>query len=162
MKPKLVTIGVYGSDSDHFFQALIDANVDTFCDIRLRRGLRGSLYAFANSESLQQKLRELGIRYIHIKGLAPTQAIRDKQTQEDKKLGVAKRKREGLGQSFIQSYEEERLSNFDSNAFLEHIGQDAKVVCLFCVEREPEACHRSLAAKKLAQDLGLRVEHIKP
>lgn len=162
MKYKIITIGVYGFDSERFFQALTDANVDTFCDIRLRRGMRGSTYTFANSASLQKKLGEIGIRYLHIKELAPTQAIREKQKQEDQKLGIAKRTREGLGQSFIQAYENECLSTFDSNAFSELLGQDTRVACLFCVEREPGACHRSLAAKKLAQDLRLQVEHIKP
>jgi hypothetical protein len=30
---KVVTIGVYGFTSNSFFQALLDAKVDTFCDI---------------------------------------------------------------------------------------------------------------------------------
>ncbi len=162
MTPKIVTIGVYGFDCERFFQALIDADVDTFCDIRRRRGVRGSVYAFANSKNLQQKLHELGIRYLYIKELAPTPVIRAKQKQEDQTLGIAKRTREALGESFIQAYEDECISTFDSATFIELLGQNAKVACLFCVEREPNACHRSLAAKKLAQDLGLQVEHIKP
>src|SRR5579863_148962 len=137
MTPKIVTIGVYGFGSDQFFQALIDANVDTFCDIRRRRGMRGSAYAFVNSKSLQQKLHELGIRYLYIKELAPSQAIRKKQKQEDQTLGIAKRTRAGLGQSFMQAYEDECLSTFDSTAFIETLGQDTRVTCLFCVEREP-------------------------
>ncbi len=162
MKPRIVTIGVYGFDKESFFQALLDAKVDTFCDIRMRRGMRGSTYAFANSASLQRKLEELGIRYVYLKGLAPDQKIRTKQKQEDEKLGVAKRTRKALGPTFIQAYEEERLSSFNSGEFIKELGQDARVIGLFCVEREPEACHRSLAAKHLAQDLELQVEHIKP
>jgi uncharacterized protein (DUF488 family) len=162
MKPKIVTIGVYGFDQDSFFQALLKAGVDTFCDIRFRRGMRGATYAFANSSSLQRRLGELGIRYVHIKALAPNPAIREKQKQEDKKLGIAKRKRTMLGQTFIQDYEQECLSTFDSRAFIEGLGDEAHVIGLFCVECEPEACHRSLAAKRLAQDLGLPVKHIKP
>ena len=162
MKPKIVTIGVYGFDSDSFFQALVEAGVDTFCDIRFRRGMRGSTYAFVNNSSLQRRLNELDIRYVHIKALAPTEAIREKQKQEDKKLGIAKRKRTILGQTFIQDYEQECLSTFDSKAFIEKLGNEAHVIGLFCVERDPEACHRSLAAKRLAQDLELQVEHIKP
>lgn len=161
MSPRIVTIGVYGFDEERFFQALQDAHVDTFCDIRMRRSMRGSEYAFVNSQHLQQKLSELGIRYMHVKELAPSRATKDKQEQEDKKRGIAKRKRSELGQSFIQAYETERLFHLDSQAFIERLGPEAKVVSLFCVEREPVACHRSLVAKKLAQDLGLQVEHIK-
>ncbi len=114
MYPKIVTIGVYGFDKEHFFQALLNANVDTFCDIRLRRGMRGSEYAFVNSTALQKRLRELGIRYVYVKDLAPNQAIREKQKQEDERLGVAKRSRKELGQTFIHEYEQQCLSSFDS------------------------------------------------
>src|SRR5918912_536554 len=105
MKPKIVTIGVYGFDQERFFQALVDAEVDTFCDIRARRGMRGASYAFVNSASLQKRLGELGIRYIHVKDLAPSEGLREQQKQEDKKFGVAKRKRDVLGETFIQAYE---------------------------------------------------------
>ncbi|HJT55121.1 MAG TPA: DUF488 domain-containing protein [Ktedonobacteraceae bacterium] len=162
MKPKIVTIGVYGFEKDTFFQALLDAEIDVFCDIRRRRGMRGSSYAFANSASLQKQLSELGIRYLHVKDLAPTQTIRDRQQQEDKKLNIAKRARTALGETFIQAYEQECLSAFDSTKFLQGLGQETRVIGLFCVERDPEACHRSLAARRLAEDLGLQVEHIKP
>lgn len=162
MKPAIVTIGVYGFDEQSFFQALLDAKVDTFCDIRLRRGMRGSTYAFVNSTSLQKHLGELGIRYLHIKELAPNQDIREKQQQEDKELGIAKRTRKELGQAFIHAYEYDCLAHFDSNKFIKRVGQDAKVIGLFCVESEPEACHRSLAARKLATDLEVGIEHITP
>jgi hypothetical protein len=31
-----------------------------------------------------------------------------------------------------------------------------------CVERDPEACHRSLVASRLASEFGLTVTHLKP
>ena len=36
MKIKIITIGVYGFDETGFFDALCNAQVDTFCDIRMR------------------------------------------------------------------------------------------------------------------------------
>ena len=39
---ELLTIGVYGFDPGGFFGALSAAGVDTFCDVRSRRGVRGS------------------------------------------------------------------------------------------------------------------------
>jgi hypothetical protein len=33
---------------------------------------------------------------------------------------------------------------------------------LFCVERDPEACHRSIVAERLAAEFGLPVTHIVP
>ena len=84
MKPNILTIGVYGFDEERFFQALLDAHVDTFCDIRRRRGMRGSLYAFANSANLQRRLNDLGIRYLHIKDLAPDAGLREQQKAAEK------------------------------------------------------------------------------
>ncbi|HEX9735328.1 MAG TPA: DUF488 family protein [Thermoanaerobaculia bacterium] len=69
---RIVTIGVYGFDEEGFFLALTNAGVDTFCDVRRRRGLRGSTYAFANSRRLQDRLATVGIRYVHVKELAPS------------------------------------------------------------------------------------------
>lgn len=162
MRPKIITIGAYGFDKDSFFQALIDAKVDTFCDIRRRRGMRGAAYAFANSESLQRRLGEMGVRYFHVKQLAPSKEVREQQKQEDEQLGIAKRSRTMLGQAFIQAYEQDCLSQLNSKAFLKSVGEEARVIALFCVERDPAACHRSLAAEYLAHDLGLSIEHVKP
>ena len=66
--PEIYTIGVYGSSEKEFFQKLIDNNIDTFCDIRLRRAVRGAQYAFANSQRLQNKLSDLSITYLHETG----------------------------------------------------------------------------------------------
>ena len=162
MKPKIVTIGVYGFDEDRFFEALCKAKVDTFCDIRSRRGVRGSTYAFANSLRLQRRLAELGIRYLYRKDLAPTQLVRDRQAAADKATKTAKRKRTVLGEAFITAYRTECLAAFDPDSLLEDLEEDAQVVALFCVEKAPEACHRSLVAETLAKELKLEVENILP
>ncbi len=159
---KFITIGVYGATEDSFFQALQTAGVDTFCDIRQRRGVRGAKYAFVNSKRLQAKLAELGIRYLHRKDLAPTTAVRQRQKDADKASKTAKRKRTTLGPAFIAAYEEEILTNFDPQSLLDDLPPNADVVALFCVEREPAACHRSLVAHKLQNEMGLTVDHIVP
>ncbi len=84
MIAKLVTIGVYGWGADDFFRALQAAGVDTFCDVRWRRGVRGSDYAFANSQRLQDRLAEMGIRYLHRRDLAPSPEVRAAQHAVDK------------------------------------------------------------------------------
>ena len=162
MKLKFFTIGVYGVKEIEFFKALISHNIDVFCDIRLRRGMRGPKYAFANSKYLQAKLASLGIRYFHFKELAPTKAIRDEQKQADKNKAVKKRDRQTLSPEFIHAYESKILSDFNSAEFINKLGDNAERVVLFCVEHEPDACHRSLAAKRLAKDLNIQVEHIIP
>jgi uncharacterized protein (DUF488 family) len=162
MTIKIVTIGVYGYTEEGFFQALQEACVEVFYDLRQRRGLRGAAYAFANSQRLQARLDELGIRYHHRKDLAPTESIRRRQKEADKAGKVAKRQRNDLSQVFVDAYQDEILVPFDPGSLLEEIGPDANIVALFCVEREPGACHRSLVADKLHRELGLEVEHIVP
>ena len=162
MKPKIVTIGVYGFDEDSFFEALCRAKVDTFCDIRSRRGVRGSIYAFANSLRLQARLAELGIHYLYRKDLAPSKAVRDRQVAADKATKTAKRKRTALGEAFIAAYHTECLAAFDPQSLLDDLEEDTQVVAFFCVEKDPAACHRSLVAAKLAKELKLEVEDIVP
>ena len=159
---RLLTIGVYGFTEEHFFQKLVDAGVDRFCDVRARRGVRGSLYAFANSKRLQQRLAELGIAYVHFPDLAPSQATRQVQYAEDKKAGLGMRDRIQLGSAFIESYQRERLDDFDAASFLEEAAEGATAMAIFCVEQHPEACHRSLLTSRIQQQLGLSVEHLVP
>ena len=162
VSPRILTIGVYGYIEETFFQALREAGVDTFCDIRRRRGVRGARYAFANSKRLQARLAELGIQYHHFLELAPTAEIRERQKTADKTARVAKRERTGLDDAFIEAYTEEILASFDADAFLQKLGDQPRVIALCCVEKEPAACHRSLVTAKLQQELGLEVEHMVP
>ena len=162
LSPKIVTIGVYGFDEEAFFNALQVSGVDAFCDIRRRRGLRGSRYAFANSKRLQARLAELGIQYHHMPELAPTAEVRGHQKAADRTNRTAKRKRTALDASFIEAYQNSVLHSFDADSFLTGFGGQPRVIVLFCVEREPEACHRSLVADELQQAMGLEIEHLTP
>ncbi len=162
MNLNLLTIGVYGWEPERFFAALQAAGIDTFCDIRARRGVRGSEYAFANSQRLQARLAELGIRYLHRPDLAPSEATRAAQHDADEASHTARRQRAELSPASIASYERERLTGFDSAAFVTDLGPDAHRVLLMCVEREPTACHRGLLAARLAADLCVQVTHLTP
>jgi len=157
-----ITIGVYGWEAESFFNALVMARVDTFCDLRARRGVRGSEYVFANSQRLQARLVELRIRYLHYPELAPSPATRALQHAADEASDTARRKRALLSPAFVQAYRLERLAVFDSGAFLADLGSDTRVAALFCVEREAAACHRSLLAGRLAKEAGVHVTHLVP
>lgn len=139
----LSTIGVYGFSEEEFFGKLKENGIDTFIDIRRRRGVRGHEYSFANSNYLQNKLSSLNIKYMHCIDLAPSLDTRKMQYEIDKATRIAKRKRTELSQEFIDSYTNDVLKVFDFDKFLASLG-DAKNVILFCVERNPEACHRSI------------------
>lgn len=159
---KIVTIGVYGYTEETFFEALRNARVQVFYDIRWRRGVRGAEYAFVNHKRLQARLESLGIEYLHRRDLAPTPEIRQRQKDADKAVKVAKRKRGSLSPDFISAYQDEILSGFDACAFLDEIPEGTNVVALFCVEREPAACHRSLIADRLGRVAEVTVEHLRP
>jgi uncharacterized protein (DUF488 family) len=160
MKLKLVTIGVYGASEEAFFRTLQEAGVDTFVDIRRRRGVRGRDYAYANSQRLQARLAELGIRYVHLLDLAPTEAVRDYQRAADAQSKAPKRARDELSPAFAEAYQREILDPQTPQLFVEALPEDARVVALFCVEREAAACHRSLVAAWLAEQIDREVEHI--
>lgn len=155
-----MTIGVYGFDRESFLAALADAGVDLLLDVRQRRGVRGSEYAWANAKRLQAALAEAGIGYSHLSELAPTTEMRQLQYAEDEKQGVGKRNRSALAPAYVERYTAEVLDRVDLEPVVRWIGNSRPA--LFCVERDPEACHRSLIAARLQRDWGYEVVDLRP
>lgn len=155
------TIGVYNTTQEEFFQKLLDNRIDTFCDIRQRRGVRGSKYSFVNSNRLQEKLNDLEIKYGYIQGLAPSTEIRDLQKKADAANMELKSERQHLGSTFVSEYKNQILTKFDFETFfenLENIG--ANKVVLFCVEEKAEACHRHLVTDELSSRFNFKITHL--
>jgi uncharacterized protein (DUF488 family) len=157
----VVTIGVYGFDQETFLAALSHARVATLLDVRQRRGVRGSEYAWANSARLQAALADAGIEYRHHKELAPTTELRRLQYAEDERRGVGKRSREELAPEYADRYTREILDQVDLEPIVASMPADP-ATALLCVERDPEACHRSLIAERMAAEHGVSVRHLKP
>jgi len=150
--PDIYTIGVYGSSEGEFFKKLTDHGIDTVFDIRLRSAVSGLQYAFANSQRLQHKLADLSIKYLHETGLAPTTEIIKLQDKFDKEHKIQRRKREELTDVFKTAYSNRILSKFDIRQFIKGLeNSGTKKLVLFCVERSPNACHRSLVTNKLKE-----------
>ena len=155
------TIGVYNSTEQDFFNKLVENRIDTFCDIRQRRAVRGSKYAFVNSNRLQNKLSELEIKYGHVLQLAPPKEIRELQKLADLQKGELKRERQELGGVFNSEYKNRILDNIDFDTFIENLENiGASRVVLFCVEERPEACHRSIVSNKLQEQYKYKVTHL--
>jgi len=155
------TIGVYNSKEKEFFDKLTQNNIDTLCDIRQRRGVRGSKYSFVNYNIFKQKLKELEIKYLYTPDLAPTSEIRELQKQIDIENKELKSERKVLGKVFVIEYKNRILQNFEFNTFLEKLEQiEANRVALFCVEENPKACHRSIVANKLTDKFNFKVIHL--
>jgi uncharacterized protein (DUF488 family) len=158
---QLATIGVYGFDAEHFLRTLRDADVRLVLDVRQRRGVRGPQYAWANSKRLQASLAHAGIEYRHHPELAPTTELRQLQYREDDRLGVGKRSREQLAPEYRERYTREILDRADLDAVVAEL-PDSGAGALLCVERDPEACHRSLVAERIAVDHGVQIAHLRP
>jgi uncharacterized protein (DUF488 family) len=160
MIERLLTIGVYGKTETEFFNALERARVTMFCDVRRRRGVRGSQYAFVNSKYLQAALAKLGIEYQYLPELAPTQEIRDLQHSADAEGGVSKRARQELSEEFKRKYAADILGSFDSRSFAHSFNSRTHRVVFFCVEGSASACHRSLVTERIWKELDVPVEHL--
>ncbi|MFF4427186.1 DUF488 domain-containing protein [Streptomyces sp. NPDC001549] len=158
---RIATIGVYGFTAGAFLEELADGGVGLLLDLRQRRGVRGPEYSWANSVRLQRALAAADIGYWHVKELAPTTELRHLQYREDDRQGVGKRNRIALAPAYAERYTREILDPFDLGALVAELPSPS-VTALFCVERDPEACHRSLVAERLRAEHGLPVTHLRP
>ena len=158
---RVTTIGVYGFTVGAFLEQLTGAGVGWVLDLRQRRGVRGPDYSWANAARLQGALAGAGVGYRHVKGLAPTTELRKLQYREDDRRGVGKRNRVALASEYTERYTREILDQFDFGALLPELPDDSPAA-LLCVERDPEACHRSLVAERLRAEHGLTVTDLRP
>ena len=158
---RVVTIGVYGWTLDSLLDALRKADVRLVMDVRQRRGVRGSEYAWANAKRLESALDQARIAYAHHKELAPTTGLRELQYREDDRAGVGKRSRTELAPEYVERYTTDVLGQVDLRPLVDELPDDG-ATALMCVERDPEACHRSLIAERLERELGVPVTHLRP
>jgi uncharacterized protein (DUF488 family) len=156
---RIATIGVYGFDGERFVDTLDEAGVTLVVDVRQRRGVRGSQYAWANAQRLTRRLSEHHIRYVHHEELAPTTQLRELQYAADDRTGVGKRSRVTLSPEYIARYTEEILDEEGLDELLEDLPVHGRAA-LLCVEAAAAACHRSLIAARLAERHGFEVEHL--
>jgi len=147
---------VYGFTAQAFMDALREADVHQLLDVRQRRGVRGSEYAWANARRLQAALADAGIGYRHHPELAPTTELRKLQYREDERRGEGKRSRSVLAPEYVERYTREILDRVDLVPIVAAMPTDG-TAALFCVERDPEACHRSLIAERLAGEYGVKL-----
>jgi uncharacterized protein (DUF488 family) len=157
----VVTVGVYGWGLERLVEALRGVDARLLLDVRQRRGVRGREYAWANSIRLQRALAEAGVGYQHRPELAPTTELRHLQYAEDARRGEGKRSRIELAPEYRVRYTREILDRADLHALVQELPQDGSSA-LFCVERDPEACHRSIVAERLATYPDVVVSHLRP
>ena len=142
-------------------KALRAHDVGLLVDVRQRRGVRGARYAWANARRLQEALREAHIDYRHHRELAPTTELRHLQYAADERNRVGKRSRAVLDPKYVARYVREILDDADLDALVAVLPAD-RTTALLCVEADPEACHRSLIAERLAERHRLPIDHVRP
>jgi len=158
---RVATIGVYGFSAETFLEALLLADVRQLLDVRQRRGVRGTEYAWANAGRLTSALDDAGIEYRHHLELAPTTEMRQLQYAADAKQGIGKRNREALAPEYVERYTADVLDLADLDELVADLPADGRAA-LMCVERDAEACHRSLIAARLADRHGVEITHLRP
>jgi len=87
--------------------------------------------------------------------------LRRLQYAVDDATGVGKRSRKQLAPEYAARYRREILAQVDLDELIEALPA-AGIGALLCVERDPEACHRSLIAERLAADHGFSVLDLRP
>lgn len=152
---------MYRFDGESFVRALDGADVTVLVDVRQRRGVRGSEYAWANARRLQARLAEARIRYVHHPELAPTTALRELQYAQDARERVGKRDRETLSDAYVAAYTAEILDRAPLVELLADLPVHGQAA-LLCVETDAAACHRSLIAGRLAERHGFVVTDLVP
>jgi len=144
-KDPIFTIGYEGATVDGFIGALRKAGVALVLDIRAAPVSRKKGFS---KNHLAQHLSEAGIGYRHLRG-----------------LGTPKQGREAARSGDHQSLERIFRHHLEEPEALLDLGEAlglaaAQPVCLLCLERDPEQCHRLIVAERMAKEGGQPIRHL--
>ena len=132
----IYTIGFTKRTAEDFFETLKKSGARHLLDIRLSN--TSQLAGFTKKQDLTYFLGGLtGMQYHEVKGLAPADEIFDRY-HADKDW-------DSLEKSYRQLLKERNAGQYVPESWLK------EGAVLLCSEREPEHCHRRLAADYLSQ-----------
>jgi uncharacterized protein (DUF488 family) len=141
----ICTIGYEGGTVDAFIRALKDAQVELVLDIRAAPVSRKKGFS---KNQLAAHLSEAGIGYRHLRG-----------------LGTPKRGRDAAHGGDVESLERIFRAHMDKPEALLDLGEaialaQAQPVCLLCLERDPEHCHRLIVGNRMVGETGQQLRHL--
>lgn len=141
----LGTIGYEQAKLGDFIATLLDASVECVLDVREVPLSRKPGFS---KKALGEALGAAGINYIHIRALGDPKPGRDAA-------------RAGRFSEFREIYAR-HLATAGAQLALEQAGKEmlAAKCCLLCFERDPENCHRKVAADALSQAYTATVHHL--
>jgi uncharacterized protein (DUF488 family) len=140
------TIGFTKKTAKTFFDLLKKSGAKRLIDVRLNNV--SQLAGFAKRDDLSYFLGEiLGIEYIHLPGLAPTQEMLDAYKKEKGDWSI---------------YEQRFLNLMADRKIEERLSPDQIADgCLLCSEEKPHHCHRRLVAEYLRSRWGgVNIQHL--
>jgi uncharacterized protein (DUF488 family) len=144
----VATVGYQAATVDSFLRALQAAGVELLVDVRAVASSRRP--GFSKSR-LASNLAEVGIGYVHLRGLGTPAAGR----------AAARAGRHARMRSIFRDH----LRTLEAQSELDELRELASAgrrVCLLCFEADPEHCHRTLVAEALAALLPIEVLHLRP
>jgi len=144
---RICTIGFTHKGAEEFFRRLKNSGVKRVVDVRLNNV--SQLAGYSKKDDLRFFLKSiLGIEYVHLPILAPTQDILDEYKKHNGDWRVYEEKFNSLIQ---HRHIEDQLSK-------EVIDEG----CLLCSEDKPHHCHRRLVAEYLNSKWGgaIKIEHL--
>jgi len=143
---RICTIGFTQKNAEDFFTRLQKSGVKRVVDVRLNNG--SQLAGFSKRDDLKYFLKAiLGLDYVHLPILAPTQDILDefKKNKGDWKVYEEK---------FLRLIQDRRIEKELPHQVIDE-------GCLLCSEDKPHYCHRRLVAEYLREKWGgVRIEHL--
>lgn len=143
--PILATIGYEGALLDDFIATLRASSVRLLIDVRELPISRRKGFA---KGALSAALEAADIQYLHLRGLGDPKPGREAA-------------RAGDHAGFLRVFRAHMLTSaaqFDLNIATTHVGRGG--ACLMCFERDHAACHRTLVAEAIRDNLPIKIRHI--
>jgi uncharacterized protein (DUF488 family) len=144
----IATIGYEDTTVPRFLDTLREAGVELLVDVRAVAGSRRPGFA---KTKLSANVREIGIDYLHLRGLG---------TPADGRAAARAGRHDEMRAIFL-----DHMKTAESQAELHSLAdlvRGGKRVCLLCLEADPAHCHRSIVAEALGELMPLRVDHLRP
>jgi uncharacterized protein (DUF488 family) len=144
---KIWTIGYERIGVPDFIAALKAAKIKTLIDVR---EVANSRRAGFSKKALAASLDEAGIAYIHMKPLGTPKAGREAARKGDTKT--------------MHRIFQAKMAEPESQLSLAEAAEIAKKgrACLMCLEHDWRECHRTIVAKHLTDDFGLKPVNLSP
>lgn len=141
------TVGYENVGQADFVAALKAAKIKTLVDVR---EVANSRRAGFSKKSLAAALDEAGIAYVHMKPLGTPKAGREAARKGDTK-------------TMTRIFEAKMVEPESQMALAETAELAGKGrTCIMCLEHDWRGCHRTIVAKHLTEDFGLKPVNLEP